>query len=210
MKESKRIFCLWGYSGHAFVISESILRGGDEICGYFDLKESLKDPYKLKYLGASLEVDKLDLTLDPIVFPCVGNTEIRAEMVASIEKLGLRQDSIIDPTAVLSRLAKVGNLTFVGAGAIINPCANIGKGCIINTGAIIEHECVIGDYTHIAPGAVLAGNVQVGERSFVGANASVKQGVKIGSGVTVGAGAVVLCEITDGEVWVGNPAKKIR
>jgi acetyltransferase-like isoleucine patch superfamily enzyme len=57
---------------------------------------------------------------------------------------------------------------------------------------------------------VLAGNVQVGERSFIGANASVKQGVNIGSRVTVGAGAVVLNDIPDGEVWVGNPSRKIR
>lgn len=63
---------------------------------------------------------------------------------------------------------------------------------------------------HIAPGVVLAGNVTVGENSFIGANSVLKQDVKIGSGVTVGAGSVVIKDIPDNEIWVGNPAKKLK
>lgn len=62
----------------------------------------------------------------------------------------------------------------------------------------------------IAPGAVLAGNVMVGENSFIGANSVVKQGVTIGNGVTVGAESVVIKNIPDNEIWVGNPAKKLK
>jgi serine acetyltransferase len=35
------------------------------------------------------------------------------------------------------------------------------------------------------------------------------QKVKIGKNATVGMGAVVLRNIGEGEVWVGNPAKKL-
>jgi len=50
----------------------------------------------------------------------------------------------------------------------------------------------------------------VGNSSFIGANAVVKQGVRIGNNVVVGAGAVVLKDIDNNQVFVGNPARFIN
>lgn len=44
----------------------------------------------------------------------------------------------------------------------------------------------------------------------IGANATVLCGVTIGEGAMVGAGSVVTHDIPAGEVWVGNPARRLK
>ena len=49
-----------------------------------------------------------------------------------------------------------------------------------------------------------------GELSFLGIGATIIQGIKIGKNVTVGAGSVVIKDIPDNVIAVGNPAKIIK
>jgi len=49
-----------------------------------------------------------------------------------------------------------------------------------------------------------------GKLSFVGIGTTIIQGIKIGKNVTVGAGSVVLKDISDNVIAVGNPAKIIK
>lgn len=46
--------------------------------------------------------------------------------------------------------------------------------------------------------------------AFIGGNSIILKGVKIGKNSVVGAGSVVTRDIPDGEIWAGNPARKIR
>lgn len=52
--------------------------------------------------------------------------------------------------------------------------------------------------------------VTIGNRVFLGANVIVCKGVSIGDEAIVAAGAVVAQSIPSGEVWAGNPARKVR
>jgi acetyltransferase EpsM len=58
--------------------------------------------------------------------------------------------------------------------------------------------------------ASLAGNVLVGEGTQIGINATIRQGIKIGKWATIGAGAVIIKDVPDYAVVVGNPGKIIR
>ena len=49
-----------------------------------------------------------------------------------------------------------------------------------------------------------------GELSFIGIGATIIQGIKIGKNVIIGAGSVVIKDITDNVIVVGNPAKIIK
>jgi acetyltransferase-like isoleucine patch superfamily enzyme len=51
--------------------------------------------------------------------------------------------------------------------------------------------------------------VQIGAGCFIGANSVIKQGICIGKNSIIGAGSVVICNIDDNQVWVGNPAKRL-
>jgi sugar O-acyltransferase (sialic acid O-acetyltransferase NeuD family) len=201
---------LFGYSGHALVVTDCALSVGINILGYYDQQAAEINPHNLPYLGNEEDADLTKLESDTAFFPAVGSNTLREKMIEFGEAHALQPTTIIDKSAVVSPTATIRNYTLVGPRAIINSMAKIGRGCIINTGAIIEHECVIGDFSHVAPGAVLAGNVSVGDHAFIGANATVKQGITIGEYATIGAGSVVIENIGNHETWVGVPAKKIK
>ena len=50
----------------------------------------------------------------------------------------------------------------------------------------------------------------IGDNVYIAANATVIGGVNIGNNVIVGAGSVVIKDIPDNSVVVGNPARIIR
>ena len=51
--------------------------------------------------------------------------------------------------------------------------------------------------------------VTIGDDVFVGANATILKGVTIGRQAIIGAGSVVTKNVPAGEIWAGNPARKI-
>ena len=51
--------------------------------------------------------------------------------------------------------------------------------------------------------------ITIGDHVFVGANALILKGVTIGEKAIIGAGSVVTKNVPAGEIWGGNPAKKI-
>ncbi|WP_026945879.1 acetyltransferase [Algoriphagus marincola] len=208
MSESKSVF-LFGYSGHAYVIIESLLDAGYHINGYFDLKKAIKNPYELEYLGYEGGVDLKGIVGKDLVFPSVGENLIRKKLISVFEDLGLNQFIAKDPSANISRSAKLNNSTYIGKNVMVNSQSEIGKGVILNTSCIIEHDCKVSDYSHIAPGAVLCGNVSIEEESMIGANSVVKQNAKIVSGSVIGAGSVVTSDILEKGVWVGNKLRKL-
>ena len=60
------------------------------------------------------------------------------------------------------------------------------------------------------PADVRTRPVRIGNGCLIGTNAMICKGVEIGENAIVGAGSVVVCSIPAGEVWAGNPARKIR
>ena len=209
MLNSKSIY-IFGYSGHAYVVIETVLALGYEIKGYFDITEAVVNPYQIPYMGFENEVDLKHIVGADWVFPTVGDSGLRAQLVAMFQSLGLNQLSMVDPTAMVSLSAKIGLSTYVGKGSIVNAQSQIGAGVIINSGAIVEHECRIADGCHVAPGATLCGNVVIGYNSFIGANSVVRPSINIANGVVLGAGSVLLRDIIEPGIWFGNPARYKR
>ena len=201
---------LVGYSGHAYVVYETLNQAGYEIVGYFEKASIQKNPFNLKYLGYERDHKAISKVVDTAFFPAIGDNNIRRKITEFLLDANYQIANAISPFASISTLSVIQAGVLVCRGACINPFAEIQTGVILNTGVIIEHECVVSEFVHISPGAVLAGNVFVGKNSWIGANAVVKQETRIGNNVIVGAGSVVLNDIPDNEIWVGNPAKKIR
>ena len=52
--------------------------------------------------------------------------------------------------------------------------------------------------------------VKIGDNVWIGGSVTILPGVTIGSNVTVGAGSVVVNDIPDNCVAVGNPARVVR
>lgn len=208
MQDSKNVF-IFGYSGHAYVLIESMLDLGYTILGYFDKQEAESNPYNLEYRGFELNVNVKSIIQNNYVFPTVGENFIREKLLKMFTEQGLNQFVLIDKTANVSKTAQIGRSTYIGKNTCVNALAKIGNGVVLNTNSIVEHECQIDDLVHIAPAAILAGSVKVGENSFIGANSVCKQNIKIGSNCILGAGSVLINNLPNDEIWIGNPAKRL-
>ena len=68
----------------------------------------------------------------------------------------------------------------------------------------------MGDFFTTAPSANISGNCNFGDCVYFGTNSAVRQGVKICDNVTIGMGGVVVKDITEEGVYIGNPLKKLE
>jgi sugar O-acyltransferase (sialic acid O-acetyltransferase NeuD family) len=206
VSESKSVY-IFGYSGHSYVIIDSLLALGYTISGYFDRKEAAVNPFNLEYLGSELNVNINEIVKNNLVFPSVGDNTIRERLVNFFKKNNLNQFTIIDPTANISKWATVGLSTYIGKSVQVNVQSIIGDGVILNTGCIIEHECEIKNGVHVAPGCVLCGNIIAYENVFVGARTVIIPNKVIHKEISIGAGSVVVNDLLEAGVYIGSPAK---
>lgn len=111
-------------------------------------------------------------------------------------------------------------------GLLIGNYVEVGANTCIDRGAL--SDTIIGDYTkinnlcHIAhnnnigknvtiTGCVnVSGSNKIEDNVWIAPNASIVGYVRIGENTVVGMGSVVVKDIPSNEVWVGNPARKIR
>ena len=205
-----RNIILLGYSGHGYVVAEAALLSRMDLKYYAEKQPVEHNPYGLEYVGFENDNGFAYWESEAVFVLGIGDNVLRHRVAEKVILHGRELATIIHPAASVSTYAELGSGTFVARNASINPMAYIGNYCIINTGSIVEHECFVNDGAHIAPGAVLAGNVTIGQGTFIGANAVVKQGITIGKNVVVGAGSVVISNIPDNEIWVGNPSRQIN
>ncbi len=183
---------LVGYGGHAKSVADCIERSGQyHIIGYTD-QENRGGRYK--YLGSDevlpsyLERGCIRLAMG---IGYLGRGQLREELYRQLKGRGFLFPGIVDPSAVVSSSAQIGEGSFIGKNVVVNAEAVIGRMCIINTKAVVEHESIVEDFAHVAVGAVLCGQVRVGRAAFIGANATIIQGIEVEERMVVPAGETV-------------------
>lgn len=102
----------------------------------------------------------------------------------------------------------IGAYTTIDRGVIEN--TEIGDNTKIGHHVHIAHNVKIGKNCLIVDQAGIGGSAQIGEGCFIGFAATILNKIKIGKGCTIGAGAVVTKDVPDGEIWAGNPARKLE
>lgn len=196
---------LYGASGHAKVIIDSLRAMGISVSGLFDDNPEVKSLLDFPVYGP---FDEERLGNDSLIVS-VGVNNIRKRVVDMLP-VDISYGKVIHPSAVVSDYATVDRGTVVMQGAIIQASAVVGKHCIINTGASVDHDCCLEDFVHISPHATLCGNVTVGEGSWITAGVTIIPGVKIGKWCVIGAGSVVTKDIPDYSLAAGNRCRVIR
>jgi len=152
------------------------------------------------------------------------------------DNIYIHPSSVIDDGASIGRGTKVwhfchlmsgcsiGENCILGQNVYIDKNASIGNGVKIQNNVSVYNGVIVEDDAFLGPSVVFT-NV-INPRSFIerkdefkktlirrgatiGANATVLCGIEIGSYAMIGAGAVVLSNVPDFALIVGNPARQI-
>ncbi|MDD2474657.1 MAG: NeuD/PglB/VioB family sugar acetyltransferase [Dysgonamonadaceae bacterium] len=210
------------------MMKDLIIIGAGSVGGH--VATNLKD-YSTDYnLIGFLDDDKLKIGNKFVHFPVLGDVgsivnypstisivigiafpSVKFYIVEKLKSLGYN-----DFPTLVSNIAWLSENTKIGKGCIIYPNTSINYNCIItdfvviNMNCAIGHDCRIGKYTSLAPGVMIGGNTAIGQFSDIGIGSQTLQGITIGQNSVVGAGAVILKDIPDSAVVVGNPGRVIK
>jgi sugar O-acyltransferase (sialic acid O-acetyltransferase NeuD family) len=194
-----------GASGHGKVLADMA-----ELLGYNVTFFDDAYPNKLANEHWPIAGNLTVLLKNPNLYECVvvaiGNNQMRNTLCIKLINDGFKLPTLIHPTSVISKYAKIADGSVFLANSVVNAFAQIGRNCIINTGAIIEHDCVIGEAVHVSPNVALAGGTKVGDLSWLGIGSLTKQLVEIGENTIIGANTTVINNIPSNVMAVGTPA----
>lgn len=83
----------------------------------------------------------------------------------------------------------------------------IGEGTMTDNLVHIAHSVKIGKHCEIMCGVIIGGSVKIGDYSTISLNVCIRDNLVIGKNVVIGMGTVVLKDVKDGEVIIGNPGR---
>ena len=183
-----------------------------EVVGFIDDNHSLhgKDYAGVKVLGGR---ELLQTHPDAFVLAVPGSPKGYLRRKSTIGSLGIpasRFATIIHPSVVRAPDAVIGRNTLLMPHVVVSCGVRVGNHCVVLPNTVIAHDTVIGDYCCIGSNVSISGSVSVGSECYIGSGVKVRENVHIGDRSLIGLGSNVLCDIAEGMVAVGNPAKAIR
>lgn len=138
----------------------------------------------------------------------VGSPLLRKQIIESLPS-NTTFASIVHPSAVISKWVEIGEGSIITAGTILTCNIKIGKHCHLNLHTSIGHDCIIGDYFTTAPGVKISGSCHIGNYVYFGTSSSVREKISICDNVTIGMGGIVVKDVKEDGIYIGNPVKKL-
>jgi UDP-3-O-[3-hydroxymyristoyl] glucosamine N-acyltransferase len=80
----------------------------------------------------------------------------------------------------------------------------------MNISCTVAHDTVIGKHSFLSPSVAIAGFVNVKEQCIIGINSTIIDNITMTAKTQIGGGGVVIKDIDEPGLYVGNPVKFIR
>lgn len=149
---------------------------------------------------------------DVYFFYTLISVKMNHKFISKLHDLKIPQDrfaTIIHPTAVVSKFAKIGKGTCIQPLVSVGPNTTIGNHVQIYAQSMIGHGSTLDDYSYVATNAIVGADVHLKEGAYMGSNATTLEFVTLGKWSLTGIGSVVLKDVPDFAKMVGNPARQI-
>lgn len=141
----------------------------------------------------------------------VGSGSLRKRIVQKFkDKKDIIFPNIISTGATISDKVKMGRGCIICTNSILTVDICLGDFVTINLDCTVGHDAVLEDFVTLYPSVNVSGNVHIKSETEIGTGTQIIQGLNIGANTIVGAGAVIIREIPNNCVAVGNPAKVIK
>jgi len=142
----------------------------------------------------------------------IGNPKVTKLVVEKIMNPFITFPNLIHPTAKSTdeRTFKIDKGNIIQGGCAFSCDVEIGDFNVFNGSIVLGHDDRIGSFNTFMPAVRISGEVSMGDENFFGVGAIVLQQIKIGKGVRLGAGSVLMTKPKDDELYIGNPAKRIK
>ncbi len=179
------------------------------IKGFIDPNiDSMKD--EIDYPDIISTIDDYEVQEDDIFICSYVNPADRARSVETISGKGGSFITIIHPSANINRRSIIGEGTIIGAFTTLSVNTIIRNHVIIQDHCNIGHDSSIGNYSHLYVNCTVSGLNQIGNQATIYTSTTLYPKKRIGDKSVVGAGSVVMRNVKDGTVVIGNPAKKME
>lgn len=142
-----------------------------------------------------------------------GDMKIREVVTNKLKSLGGIVPTLVHPTAIISKYAKISEEgVVIGANCIVQADSVIKSNAVLWDMALVCHQTTIGNYCFVGPKALVGAHIEVKDFAFIGQDALLVSGKvgTMGANSLLGAGAVLTKELPANVVAVGNPARVIK
>ena len=180
------------------------------IIGYFDdgkEKGTTVSPFGV-ILGGINDLNTWDNELAIVI--SIGNPMDVCSLVSKITNPNVYFPNIIHPNFHMldETTFTIGKGNIITADCKVSCDVTIGDFNVLNGAIIVGHDTKIGSFNSFMPAVRVSGEVKIGDCNFFGVASIVLQQIKIGDGIKLGAGSVLMTKPRNGQLYMGNPAKK--
>lgn len=169
---------------------------------------------KIPVIGTTSDIQKFlddDENVFFIAYVGMQNEEEVYNKIISLEIPVSKYATLIHPSAIIPKgFCKIGNGVLLSPLSQLSPDTTIEDNCILLPNSFVGHDSTLRRFAHVASNAVVGANVDVGKAVHIGTNSTIREKVKIGDFSLIGSGSVVLSDVEERTIVVGNPARILR
>lgn len=105
---------------------------------------------------------------------------------------------------------KMGKGNIIGTKCAFSTNVTLGDFNLFNCAVLVGHDTSLGNCNVIMSSVNISGGIEIGDENFFGVQSVLLQYIKVGNHTRVGANSVVIRNTKDGNLYMGNPATRVK